>query len=319
MPRDVPVALVGGRGYVGQTLLRLLQQHPHLTLACAASRSLAGRSITSLVPEFTSKQQFENLMPTEVLAHQPKVIVLALANGESEAWVKAIDESGSSDIAIVDASADHRFNETWTYGLTEHHHDSLRRATRIANPGCYATAMQLALRPIADDIVGVPACFGVSGYSGAGTRPSPKNDESKLRDNLMPYQLCNHIHEREVTRHLGTPISFTPHVAPFFSGISMTVHARVCAATDAESLHGLYQTFYAADPLIHVLAPPDIPEVRANANRPHAAIGGWAVNEGDPTQLALVCTIDNLLKGAASQIIQNINLTQGWASTEGLT
>src|SRR5690606_2748637 len=95
------------------------------------------------------------------------------------------------------------------------------------NPGCYATAMQLAISPLLDRLAGPPQCFGVSGYSGAGSTPSDKNDVDKLRDNLMPYALADHLHEREVSRHLGVPVEFMPHVAPHFRGITMTVNMHL--------------------------------------------------------------------------------------------
>src|SRR6185369_8500582 len=116
---------------------------------------------------------------------------------------------------------DHRFHDGWAYGLPELQRAKIAGAKRIANPGCYATAAGLVVAPIASRLSGLAQCFGVSGYSGAGTTPSPRNDVAALRDNLMPYQLVGHLHEREVSRHVA-PVRFVPHVAPFFRGITVT-------------------------------------------------------------------------------------------------
>ena len=120
---------------------------------------------------------------------------------------------------IVDLSADYRFDPTLVLRPAGTH---ARRATPAsaasAIPGCYATAMQLAIAPMRDVLDGPVQCFGVSGYSGAGTTPSDKNDPDKLRDNLMPYALAGHVHEREVSAQLGHPVEFMPHVAPHFRG-----------------------------------------------------------------------------------------------------
>ena len=129
-----------------------------------------------------------------------------------------------SETVIVDLSADHRFDDAWYYGLPELTRHAIAANARISNPGCYATAMQLAIAPLTDQLAGPPQCFGVSGYSGAGTTPSDKNNPDKLRDNLMPYALVDHVHEREVSRQLGMPVEFMPHVAPHFRGITMTVN-----------------------------------------------------------------------------------------------
>src|SRR5262249_42410139 len=134
---------------------------------------------------------------------------LALPNGKSEAFVDSIRRA-RPDAVIVDLSADHRFDGRWVYGQPERRRDQIRGARRISNPGCYATATQLALAPLMSLIEGSPSVFGVSGYSGAGTTPSPRNDPEVLRDNLLPYSLVGHIHEREVSAQLGRPVFFMP-------------------------------------------------------------------------------------------------------------
>lgn len=121
---------------------------------------------------------------------------------------------------IVDLSADYRFDDKWTYGLPELvDRAKIAQSRRISNPGCYATAAQIGIAPLLGYCNGMPTVFGVSGYSGAGTKPSPKNDVAFLTDNIIPYSLTDHIHEREISRQLGIDVAFIPHVAVWFQGI----------------------------------------------------------------------------------------------------
>jgi N-acetyl-gamma-glutamyl-phosphate reductase len=169
--------------------------------------------------------------------------------------------------------------------------------------------MQLAIAPVLDQLVGPPQCFGVSGYSGAGTSPSDKNDTAKLRDNLMPYALADHLHEREVSRHLGVPVEFMPHVAPHFRGITMTVNLWLDRPVKVEEIRDLYRQRYAEEPLIRVLD--QAPWVSHIAGRHHVEIGGFTVAPGGK-RVVVVATLDNLLKGAATQAMQNLNIAFGF-------
>jgi N-acetyl-gamma-glutamyl-phosphate reductase len=186
---------------------------------------------------------------------------------------------------------------------------------RISNPGCYATAMQLAIAPLKALLAAPPACFGVSGYSGAGTTPSDRNDPEKLRDNLIPYALVDHTHEREVTRHLGLPVEFMPHVAPYFRGITMTVNLWLREAATAESIRNRYRERYAGEPLIRIVD--EAPWVSRIANRHGVEIGGFAVAPGGK-RVVVVATLDNLLKGAATQALQNLNRALGLDEFAGI-
>jgi N-acetyl-gamma-glutamyl-phosphate reductase len=241
-------------------------------------------------------------------------VILALPNGKSKPYVGAI-EARNSQCVIVDLSADHRFDSTWYYGLPELTRASYAGQRHISNPGCYATAMQLAVAPLKDYLAAPPACFGVSGYSGAGTTPSDRNDVEKLRDNLMPYSLVDHLHEREVTRHLGIPVEFLPHVAPHFRGITMTVNLWLDQAMSSQQIQVRYRERYAQDALIRVVD--GAPWVSRIANRHHVEIGGFAVAPGGK-RVVIVATLDNLLKGAATQAMQNLNLALGYAELEGI-
>ncbi|MET0550740.1 MAG: N-acetyl-gamma-glutamyl-phosphate reductase, partial [Xanthomonas sp.] len=209
---------------------------------------------------------------------------------------------------VVDLSADYRFDPAWYYGLPELTRAGYAGQRRISNPGCYATAMQLAIAPLREQLAGPPQCFGVSGYSGAGTTPSDKNNPALLHDNLMPYALTDHMHEREVSAQLGVPVEFMPHVAAHFRGITMTVNLWLQQPLKLEAVQQRYRTRYAGEPLIEVVD--EAPWVSRIAGRHGVQLGGFTLAPGNK-RLVLVATLDNLLKGAATQAMQNLNLALG--------
>jgi len=179
------VGIVGARGHVGVELIRLLARHPALDLAFVSSRELGGQRVSAHVPEFAGTLCYESLDADAVAGKPADAVVLALPNGKAGPFVAAIERQMEQSI-IVDLSADHRFDGAWHYGLPELSRRRYVGQRRISNPGCYATAMQLVVAPMLDDLAAAPVCFGVSGYSGAGTTPSDRNDPQKLRDNLIP-------------------------------------------------------------------------------------------------------------------------------------
>ena len=308
------IGIVGARGFAGAELVRLVARHPALELAFVSSRDLAGQSVTEHVTEFTGDLRYENLDAAAVAAKRADAIVLALPNGMAAPYVAALDAQYPQSI-IVDLSADYRFDDAWYYGLPELTRGRQGAQRRISNPGCYATAMQLAIAPMKDLLAAPPACFGVSGYSGAGTTASERNDPEKLRDNLMPYALVNHTHEREVTKHLGLPVEFMPHVASHFRGITMTVNLWLNAPSSADAIKQRYRDRYADEPLVHIVD--EAPWVSRIANRHDVQIGGFAVAPGGK-RVVVVATLDNLLKGAATQAMQNLNLALGFAELEAI-
>ena len=309
------IGIVGARGHTGVELIRLVAAHPHLELAFVSSRELAGQRVADHVAEFSGDAVYENLSHEDVARKAAHVVVLALPNDKAGALVAAIDASAEKPL-IVDLSADYRFDSGWYYGLPELYRDRYRGQRRISNPGCYATAMQLAIAPLRELLAGPPVCFGVSGYSGAGTTPSERNDPEKLRDNLMPYALVGHTHEREVTRHLGVPVEFMPHVAPHFRGITMTVNLWLAQPKAHDEIAARYREYYAREPLIEVVD--DAPWVSHIAGRHGVQIGGFAVAPGGK-RVVVVATLDNLLKGAATQAMQNINLALGHDELTGIS
>jgi N-acetyl-gamma-glutamyl-phosphate reductase len=311
------LALIGARGYTGSELLRLIARHPDLALAIATSESQAGQPIAETVPEWPDPgQAFEALEPGAVGEVDADVWVLALPNGQSRPWVDAL-HSAHPDAVVLDLGADWRFDAHWVYGLTELNRETLGSAKRIANPGCYATGGMLGLWPIRRSLAAPPVLFGVSGYSGAGRTPSPRNDPERLEGNLIPYALTGHVHEQEISAHLRRPVRFHPHVAPFFRGISLTVSVMLTEPLSAEELLAMCWQQYEGEPLIRLSE--EIPEIREVAGTPKLAIGGFTVDERDSMRASFVVVLDNLLKGAASQALQNINLALGLDELSGVT
>lgn len=310
------LALIGARGYTGRELLGLLVAHPGIELALAASNAQAGQPILDEVPDWPQPDQtFVALAPEQVDAVEAEVWVLAVPNGQSPPWVEAIARS-HPDALILDLGADYRFDPDWVYGLTEFNRAALKRARRISNPGCYATGAQFGLLPLRDQLIGPPVVFGVSGYSGAGRTPSARNDPERLRDNLIPYALTGHVHEQEISTHLGRPVRFHPHVAAFFRGITLTIAVDLGAPVTADSLLAEFQARYEGEPLVRVQA--EIPEIPALTPRTGICIGGFSVDARDAHRASFVVVLDNLLKGAASQALQNINLALGMPELAGM-
>ncbi len=305
------LGIVGARGFVGGELLRLLAIHDGLDLAVVSSRQLAGERVCDHF-ENPSELLIINLDIEEIPAGIDAWI-LALPNGHAERWSAAIEKINPAAV-IVDLSADFRFDDAWVYGLTEMNREAIRGSKRISNPGCYATAIQFGLRPMLDALAQAPQAFGISGFSGAGTTPSPKNDPEQLADNLMPYKLVNHVHELEVTRHLGTQVRFMPHVASFFRGISVTLSMDLNQDFTVEEVLERYRDAYGGEPLVQVTK--EIPHVKDNSKKHHVCVGGFAL---DGRHLVVVATIDNLLKGAATQALQNLNLALAEPELKGIS
>ena len=311
MTKRFTIGIVGARGHVGAELLEMIALHPSLELAFVSSRELAGLPVRDRIRAYDGDVAYENLSASDVAAKQADVVVLALPNGMAAAFVEQLPH----ETIVVDLSADYRFDESWYYGLPELVRDRYRGETRISNPGCYATAMQLALAPVAELLDGPAQCFGVSGYSGAGTSASDKNDPDKLRDNLMPYSLTAHVHEREVTRHLGHAVEFMPHVAPHFRGITMTVNAHLSQAATRDQIWARYEQRYAGERLVRLSE--RAPWVSEIAGRHGVEIGGLSI-AADGRRMVVVATLDNLLKGAATQAMQNVNRALGLDEFTGI-
>jgi N-acetyl-gamma-glutamyl-phosphate reductase len=253
----------------------------------------------------------EDLTPADVVDRDVDGVVLGLSNGQAAPWAQGLPPR----VRIVDLSADFRFDDGggWVYGLTEKHREKLRGCQRVTNPGCYATAAQLAMWPF-EDLIARAHVFGVSGYSGAGNTPSPKNDVALLTDNLLPYDLVGHTQEREMRRHAGVDLSFMPHVAPFFRGITVTVSLDLKEGLTVGQARERLHAHFEHEPLVRIAEgelPPMVTQVREKNGGLHADV--------DARRLVVVAVIDNLLKGAATQALQNLHLALGVDELSGIT
>jgi N-acetyl-gamma-glutamyl-phosphate reductase len=308
------VGLVGARGYVGAELIRLLAAHTDFELGFVSSREREGQRLRDHAPGYAGELRYVAFDPERAAASGADALVLALPNGKAAPFVAAVD-AVAPQMAIVDLSADYRDDDGWYYGLPELTRGRYAGQKRISNPGCYATAIQLAIAPMLDVLDGPVQCFGVSGWSGAGTTPSDKNDPDKLRDNLMPYALTGHVHEREASRHLGHPVEFLPHVAPHFRGLTITANLHLKRAFDRDALIARYRERYAGEPLVRIADA--APWVSRIAHAHHVELGGFAL-AADGRRAVVVATEDNLLKGAATQALQNLNRAFGLDECSGI-
>jgi N-acetyl-gamma-glutamyl-phosphate reductase len=310
----IRIGLVGARGYVGTELIRLFAPHPQLELAFVASRDRAGQAVDAHHPEADRGLHYTDASPETLVSAGLDAVVLAMPNGAAAPYVAALD-SAAPNTVILDLSADHRFDPDWYYGLPELTRTGFHGQKRIANPGCYATAMQLAIAPMRGHLAGPVQCFGVSGFSGAGTSPSDKNDPEALRDNLIPYALTGHVHEREVSARLGHPVQFMPHVAPHFRGLTVTANIPLADHWHLADVRTRYRGMYAGEPLFSVRD--EAPWVSHVAGVHGVQVGGFAMAD-EGRRLVVVAVLDNLLKGAATQALQNLNLAFGLPETTGI-
>lgn len=316
------IALIGARGYTGKNLIDLVNKHPFLEIAHVSSRELCGQKLQNYTK---SSITYENLSLDDIKTLEKNkavdIWVMALPNKVCIPFVKAIESvDNCATSKIIDLSADFRFvnEDEWKYGLPELTSRSLiTSAKKISNPGCYATGTQLSIAPLNEIMDGLPVVFGVSGYSGAGTKPSPKNDVENLKDNLIPYALTDHIHEREVSKRLGRNVAFIPHVGQWFQGISLTVSIPLKEKHTSEEIMEIYKKFYEGEKLIKVLNVGEECTVKNIAGYHGVVIGGFKVNEAG-NRVVITAFIDNLLKGAATQCLQNMNLALGYYEYEGI-
>jgi N-acetyl-gamma-glutamyl-phosphate reductase len=313
---SINVVLIGGRGYTGSELLPLLQHHPECDVVAVSSSSANGELVKNHIEGMADcGLRFSDIRAENLPDFPADLYVLALANGRAEEYVAAIDAVFPAAV-IIDLSADYRFDPGWVYGQPERFSAQIQGAMRIANPGCYATGAQLALAPLSGQWVSSPVVFGISGFSGAGKTPSRKNDPDVLRDNLLPYALNDHVHQQEVSHWINSEVRFLPHVASFFRGISLSLALELDRPASEDQLYRHYLSFYSDCPLIRVQKEiPEVVQVRAG----HGVImGGFSVSMNNPANVSMVCVLDNLLKGAATQVIQNLNLAFNLPPLTGL-
>ena len=310
----IRIGLIGARGYVGRDVLSLIAAHPDCELAYASSREWAGRPVREAAEAIDTDLEFEALGPDAAAAREVDAVILGLPNGKSAPFVEAI-AAAREETCLIDLSGDHRAAEGWVYGLPELARPPIEGARRIANPGCYATAAQLALAPVAPFIDGPATVFGVSGWSGAGTTPSRKNDPDALKDNIQPYGLIGHGHEAEIARGAGLDVRFHPSVADYFRGLVVVVSAGLKPGADRAAINATYQDRYADEAF--VVYSDDVAEPAAVADTHLCRVGGLAISP-QSDRFVVTAALDNLLKGAASQAMQNLNLAFGLHEATGL-
>ncbi|KAI0295691.1 bifunctional acetylglutamate kinase/N-acetyl-gamma-glutamyl-phosphate reductase [Russula brevipes] len=347
-PAEEPkrLALIGARGYTGQALTMLLSGHPFLNLTHVSSRQLAGYPLEGYTkaPATYSNLSIEDVQRMEKNG-DVDAWVLALPNGAAKPFVDAIDRGsaertggGEEGSVVVDLSADYRFESGWTYGLPElYSRETIRAAKRIANPGCFATSTQLLIAPLLPYLArpAWPSVFAMSGYSGAGTvagaqdpdgrpRTVPKISAESLDGGVRPYALTDHIHEREAGVHLSRllapgademRVAFVPTVTSWYSGIVSVLSMPLSEPLSARELKALYEKTYAEDKLVRIQK--DIVEVKDVQDQHGWVVGGFQVHSrGD--RAVVVGGLDNLLKGAATQCLQNLNLALGYEEYAGI-
>ncbi|MBW3639391.1 MAG: N-acetyl-gamma-glutamyl-phosphate reductase [Actinobacteria bacterium] len=327
-------AVAGASGYAGGELLRLLLAHPHLALGPVAAGKAAGSPVTDSHPQLPQLGDLVFADTTPAVLAEADVVLLALPHGQSAALAAALP----ADLPIVDLGADHRladaddwerFYDTpyaghWPYGLPELFRESLAGATRIAGPGCNATAMTLALGPLLAARLVEPAdlvTMTASGTSGAGRATTASLLGSEVMGDLSAYKVAAHRHTPEVRQSLRqlagaeVTLTYTPVLAPMPRGILATCTARTTASESA--LREALQQKYAAEPFVHVLPPGRWPHTAATAgsNACHLQV---AVDTA-AGRAVVVAALDNLGKGAAGQAVQCANLALGMPETTGLS
>lgn len=331
------VAVIGAGGYAGGELLRLLSRHPQVADCVAVSRSQAGRPIAEVHPALSSfgDLRFSDTAPADA-ARGRDVVFLALEHGESSKIAHALFAAAPG--LVVDLAADFRVQDAalherhygphaasdlrrhFVYGLADVCGASLRGARAVAVPGCFATAAALALYPLAPlALQNTPSVFAITGSSGAGTQPKPTTHHPARAHNVFSYSGLTHRHNAEVQeqwrRWSGRPEfpRVLVHAGPFVRGIYLTLHA-VRAEPSREDPGERYRAAYEGRPFVHVRPhPPELTvAVGTNDALVHAAAGE------DGRELLVTVAIDNLLKGAAGQAVQAMNLACGLPETAGL-
>jgi N-acetyl-gamma-glutamyl-phosphate reductase len=324
------VAIAGATGYAGQELLRLLARHPAVTVTAAMSSgsTAAGRRLPALARVWSGDIQ---PLDGELLAREADVVFLALPDAAAArqavdlaaAGVRVIDLSGAFRLRDAAERArwypeTDRLPDGVAYGLTERERESIAIARLVANPGCYPTAALLALAPLADAGILTPGTDVVvdakSGVSGAGKTPSERTHFSECHGSVSAYGVFDHRHGAEIEQGIGRSVTFVPHLVPLDRGILETIYVRVRPGTTSELVESIYQRAYEHAPFVRLVGSA-LPEIKHVVHTNFCDVG-WKV---DATGRAvLVSVIDNLVKGAAGQAVQNMNVMLGLDETTGL-
>jgi N-acetyl-gamma-glutamyl-phosphate reductase len=325
------IAIAGATGYTGQELLRLLGRHPAVSVTAAMSSGSASGLARPLPALARIWDGLVTPLSADTLAREADIVFLALPDSAAaalapsliDAGVRVIDLSGA--FRLRDAAARSRwYPETRqmpggvAYGLTELARDAVAAARLVANPGCYPTAALLALAPLvsaglltanADIIVDAK-----SGVSGAGKTPSERTHFSECHGNLSAYGVFDHRHGAEIEQGIGGEVTFTPHLLPLDRGLMATTYVRVAPGTSERALADVYEGAYAGATFVRLVGS-SLPEIKHVAHTNFCDIG-WRI---DPSgRVIIVSVVDNLLKGASGQAVQNMNVMLGIDERTGL-
>lgn len=338
----IRAGIVGGTGYTGVELLRLLAQHPDVELKAITSRKEAGTPVARMFPSLRRRVDLAFSEPSARALGGCDVVFFATPNCVAMSEARAVLEGGAR---IVDLSADFRIHdvaqwERWyktkhaapelireaVYGLPEMNREQLRRARLVANPGCYPTSIQLGFLPLVEaGVVDVEHLIAdaKSGVSGAGRKTELNLMFSEASDNFAAYHIAGHRHWPEIRQGLAQAakrdvgLVFTPHLTPLIRGIHATLYARITREADFQQL---FEKRYAGEPFVDVMpagSHPDTRSVRA-ANMCRLAVHRPPESAGRSDTIVVLSVIDNLVKGASGQAVQNMNLMFSLPETAGL-
>jgi N-acetyl-gamma-glutamyl-phosphate reductase len=324
----IKVGIVGGTGYSGVELLRLLAQHPGAELLAITSRKEAGIPVADFFPGLRGHVALAFSDPADARLDRCDVVFFATPSGVAMGQARTLLEAG---VRIVDIAADFRIRdvgewEKWykmkhaapelvaeaVYGLPETNREAIRKARVVANPGCYATAVQLGFLPLVEaNVVDLEHLIAdaKSGVSGAGRKAETHILFSEASDNFAAYGVAGHRHWPEIRQGLAQAagrkvgLTFVPHLTPMVRGIHATLYARITREVDFQAL---YETRYRSEPFVDVLPPGRHPDTRSVRAANLCRIAVHRPHDGD--MLVVLAVIDNLVKGAAGQAVQNMNL-----------
>ena len=335
----IKVGIVGGTGYTGVELLRLLAQHPHCELRAITSRKEAGMPVADMFPNLRGRVSLRFTEPAAAGLNQCDVVFFATPNGVAMQEARTLVDAG---VRVIDLAADFRIRdvavwEQWynmkhacpelvaeaVYALPEINREEIKTARVIANPGCYPTAVQLGFLPLIEAgcvDAGHLIADAKSGVSGAGRKAEVHILHAEAADNFKAYGVGGHRHQPEIVQGLaraaGHPVGlvFVPHLTPMIRGIHATLYARLTKAVD---LQALYEQRYAGEAFVDVMPAGSHPETRSVRGANQCRIAVHQPQGGDT--VVVLSVIDNLVKGAAGQAVQNMNILFGLAEDAGLT
>ncbi len=337
----VKAGIFGASGYTGQELLRILLRHPGVRVTAVTSRRYAGLPVSQVYPAFlgTTPLAFRNASPQEIAA-EAELVFLALPHGVSH-HVAGIFLA--ADRRVIDLSADFRLRdrglyEAWygphpapellaeaVYGIPELYREAVRNARLVANPGCYPTSVILGLAPVLAGGWIDPATVIIdskSGVSGAGREPAVGSLFGEVQEGFKAYKVGTHRHTPEIEQELGRiagramTVSFTPHLLPATRGILSTMYATLSRETSTAALAEEYRTFYRDEAFVRICPEGTFPNISSVRGTNLCHIGVHA--DGRTGRAVIVSAVDNLVKGAAGQAVQNMNLVCGLPETQGL-